>query len=70
MNDNAIFPLYVVCSKKPFAHHIPSILWFTDVEDDFDWGAYLLEGIERYIPSDEDSSVSLIDPQSFLINPL
>ena len=31
---------------------------FIEAEDDFDWGAYLLEGIERYVPSDEDSSVS------------
>ena len=42
---------------EPLKFYCISII-FIEAEDDFDWGAYLLEGIERYVPSDEDSSVS------------
>lgn len=34
-------------------------LYIVETTDDFDWGAYLLEGIERYDPSDGELSVSL-----------
>lgn len=36
------------------------VFCISEVEDDFDWGAYLMEGIERYEPSDEELSVSLL----------
>ena len=40
-----------------FYIHFVSI--FAEEEEKFDWGAYLLDGIDRYVPSDDDSSVSL-----------
>ena len=38
-----------------FGRHVLTI---SEEEEAFDWGAYLLDGIERYVPSDDDSSVS------------
>jgi len=36
-----------------------SVCLFTEEKDEFDWGAYLMEGIERYDPSDGELSVSI-----------